>query len=139
VKIEDQLLREAHHAAPREACGLLIGRQSGHLLDVQEAWTMINEEDGLGAFAIDGLALLEAEDRAAASGREVLGLYHSHASGPLWPSPQDRRVARNWPGTLWLIIGATHNQGVAWSAWWSEGGRLDPVFPGGPVVSSAVP
>lgn len=134
-----QVLEESRRTAPRESCGLLVGHRSNRLLNVLEAWPMRNESSGDNAFAIDGIALLEAEDEAERKGLEVLGPYHSHPSGLLQPSDQDRRVARAWPGTLWVIVNAGVSRGPNWSAWWSQGGRLSGLKTRAAVLSSAVP
>ncbi len=95
--VRERLHAHAARCAPAECCGALVGRRHAPA-EVVEAVEAANLADGPAeAFVIDPAALLEAERRAAASGLEVLGCYHSHPRGPAWPSARDASGAsRAW-------------------------------------------
>jgi proteasome lid subunit RPN8/RPN11 len=80
------LLAEAHAAAPREACGLLLGE--GGRIDRALSATNVAAEP-LTRFEIDPLILLSAHKAARAGGPQVLGYFHSHPVGHPVPSATD--------------------------------------------------
>jgi proteasome lid subunit RPN8/RPN11 len=92
------------HAAgayPDECCGALIGRESG---PVAEAFELSNTTDleRRRRFLIGPEDYRAAEARAAASGGELLGFYHSHPDHPAVPSAFDLEHA--WPNMRYMIV-----------------------------------
>jgi len=85
----DAVLAHAAAAAPREACGLLIGDRDG----VRRAVPARNLARSPTRYEIapeDHFAAIRA---ARAAALEVIGAYHSHPGGPAEPSPTDRAAA----------------------------------------------
>jgi proteasome lid subunit RPN8/RPN11 len=93
------LLAEATRAAPREACGLLLGRSE---IAVAAPCANVHAEP-LRHFEIDPAALIAAHRAARAGGPEVLGYYHSHPNGRAEPSDTDRAMASG-DGRMWAIV-----------------------------------
>jgi cysteine synthase B len=86
---------------PDECCGALLGPGSG---DVAEAFALPNEHGGerRRRFLIGPDEYRLAEKRAAESGRELLGFYHSHPDHPAVPSAFDLEHA--WPNLSYIIV-----------------------------------
>lgn len=85
---------------PDEACGLLVGpstQRADELLVMQN----VHEPPRLRRYRIDPLAYAEAEDRADAAGKRIVGIFHSHPPAPAVPSQFDLDGAL--PG-LWYVI-----------------------------------
>lgn len=94
------VLEEAAKAAPRECCGLLLGRDGR----VEEARRAANvAEDPLHRFEIDPAALFAAHREARGGGPELLGYYHSHPAGHPLPSATDCDHASG-DGRAWAIV-----------------------------------
>lgn len=94
------LLEEAARAAPREACGLLLGRGA-----IEELRPTANvAADPLRHFEIDPAALIAVHRAARDGGLPVFGYYHSHPAGPPEPSATDRASASG-DGRVWAIVG----------------------------------
>ena len=80
------LVAYARAAAPRECCGLLLGRG----LTVTGLWPCRNVATGEHGFMVHpddqllGLQVAYETDEF-----DVIGMYHSHPRGPGWPSPAD--------------------------------------------------
>ncbi|MGB5779639.1 MAG: M67 family metallopeptidase [Allopontixanthobacter sediminis] len=92
---------EAAKAAPREACGILLG--NGHDIErISPAANVHSEPEA--RFEIDPRALIDAYRDARGGGPQVLGYYHSHPAGPPEPSSTDRAMAAA-DGSIWAIIG----------------------------------
>ncbi|WP_325064051.1 M67 family metallopeptidase [Halobacterium bonnevillei] len=53
-------------------------------------------------YELDAEATLAVFDEAAATGREVVGFYHSHPAGPARMSETDREQA-SWPGYVYVL------------------------------------
>lgn len=110
--------RAAAEAAPREACGLLFGRED----EISGCEVTDNvAENPERHFEIDPRALFAAIRAERAGGATLLGYWHSHPSGNPRPSATDIAMAAP-DGRLWLILA-----GDAVSVWRARAGGLDPV------------
>lgn len=109
ASLVDALVAEAVAAAPREACGLLVGR--GHV--VQRIVPARNVDQSPTRYTIDPADHFAALRAARRDGLAVIGAYHSHPAGPPVPSPADRAEAA--PDFLYLIVGLAPAPAVA--AW----------------------
>ncbi|WP_144186424.1 Mov34/MPN/PAD-1 family protein [Elioraea rosea] len=109
--VADALPRLAAAAAPREACGLLLGRRVGEALVLDGIAPSRNLAAAEDEFELDtALHLrLQRQTRAAA------GVWHSHVSGRALPSARDARGAWD-PALVWLITAAGET-----TAWMPEG------------------
>lgn len=97
----DALHAEAARAAPREACGLLLGRD-GRIDSIQPARNMHPTPET--HFEIDPQVLIDAHRDARSGGPDIIGYYHSHPVGSPMPSATDRASAAG-DGRIWAIIG----------------------------------
>ncbi len=95
------MLDAAHSAAPREACGLLLGTGS----HIESAAPTANvAPDPLRHFEIDPAALIAAHRAARdGSGPHVIGYFHSHPNGLARPSATDAASAAR-DGRIWVIV-----------------------------------
>ena len=94
------------HAAenPREeVCGLLGGR-GGRLLHAYRGRNIA--ADRRCRFFLDPHSQLAALRTMGARGEFLLGIYHSHVSGPAYPSAADREL-NAYPDTCWVIVSLT--------------------------------
>jgi proteasome lid subunit RPN8/RPN11 len=97
-----QILAEARDAAPRECCGLILGRRHDTAAVATSLTPARNLSDAADRFEIapeDHFAALRA---ARAAGQAVIGCYHSHPHGNARPSARDLAGAGE-EGFLWLI------------------------------------
>lgn len=85
---------------PNECCGALIGREG----KVSESFALPNttEEGPRRRFLVRPADYRVAEARAAETGRELLGFYHSHPDHPAEPSQYDLDHA--WPFFSYVIL-----------------------------------
>lgn len=94
------LRREAAAAAPREACGLLLGEGDRiHRATVAENVHPAPETH----FEIDPAALIAAHRAARAGGPQLLGYWHSHPNGLARPSATDAAQSSG-DGRIWAIV-----------------------------------
>ena len=108
--LEDELLCLAIAEHPREACGLLLGRNN-RIEEVRPCANVHPDPDR--HFEIDPQALIEAHRAARSGGPHVLGYFHSHPSGPPEPSATDR-ASGTGDGRVWAIVG----EGKV--SWWRD-------------------
>jgi proteasome lid subunit RPN8/RPN11 len=94
------MLAHAREEAPRECCGLLVGRETSIVRSVR-------------ARNLDGKAtryLIDPEDHFAAirsartEGLEIVGAYHSHPSSTPVPSETDIAEADSGSDFLYVIV-----------------------------------
>jgi desampylase len=106
--VVDAIAAAAYRAAPREACGLLLGR--GSRIDASSE-TVNVAPDPLRHFEIDPAALIAAHKAERAGGPQLIGYFHSHPSGLPEPSATDRAQAAR-DGRVWAI--ATPGGEIGW-------------------------
>lgn len=105
----DALVTAAVAAAPREACGLLVGRG----WKVHRVVPARNVDASPTRYTIDPADHFAALRDARRDGLAVLGAYHSHPAGPPVPSPAD--LAEAAPDFVYVIVGLAPMADVA--AW----------------------
>jgi proteasome lid subunit RPN8/RPN11 len=94
----DQLIEHARKKYPEEACGLLVGRGSADRFIPME-----NTLASTTAFEMDPAQLKSVFRDLRQSGEELIGIYHSHPSGPARPSKMDF-VRAYYPEAAQLIV-----------------------------------
>jgi cysteine synthase B len=106
--------RHGERAYPDECCGALIGGRAG---DAVEAYALSNTTDGerRRRFLVGPGEYREAEARAAATHRELVGFYHSHPDHPAVPSAFDLEHA--WPNLSYLIVSVRDGRAAEARSW----------------------
>ncbi|MEP3420564.1 MAG: M67 family metallopeptidase [Erythrobacter sp.] len=104
------MIAAAHEAHPNEACGILLGRLTGHAkCDSVTIAAFIPTKNVHQSpqthFEIDPQTLIDAHRNARHGGAQVIGCFHSHPKGVAKPSQTDLDLAAN-DGAIWAIFGA---------------------------------
>jgi proteasome lid subunit RPN8/RPN11 len=88
---------------PHESCGFLLGEADDWGYHVLDLYAADNSRDGDRErfYAIDRAAYAAAEREAAAAGRTILGVYHTHPDAP--PTPSDTDADFAFPGWVYWI------------------------------------
>ena len=94
------MLEHARQEAPRECCGLLIGRRGAISRNVRTR----NADTRPTRYLIDPADHFRAIHSARSEGAEVIGAYHSHPASAPWPSPTDISEANSGPEFLYVIV-----------------------------------
>ena len=85
-------------ALPDEGCGLLLGREDGHVVEVVVSPNVARSAK---VYEIDSRVTLQAYRRADDEGLAVLGVFHSHTHSEAYPSPTDIAQA---PDPQWHYV-----------------------------------
>src|SRR5688500_6254895 len=98
---------------PNECCGALIGRDG----IVSESYALPDtaSEGPRRRFLVRPDDYRAAEARAAETGRELLGFYHSHPDHPAEPSQYDLDHA--WPSFSYVIVSVMSGEDQALTSW----------------------
>ncbi|MFW6004160.1 MAG: Mov34/MPN/PAD-1 family protein [Halodesulfurarchaeum sp.] len=123
--VRNAIVKHARETAPKEACGLLGGREGDPPVVLESIRTPNVAADPTHRFEIDPAALLEGHESFDAAGHSLLGFYHSHPAGPPTPSETDRGGAA-WPNTTVLIVSLGGPEPEL-GAFWDTGDRFQPV------------
>jgi len=99
----DQIIAHAFAERPNECCGLLIGDAE----TVEAAVPARNVRRSPTKFQVEPADHFAAIRKARATGREVIGAYHSHPNGPSGPSETDR-MRLNDPTMVHVIVSLAH-------------------------------
>jgi proteasome lid subunit RPN8/RPN11 len=102
---------EAHK--PYEACGLLIGRLDGRTAIVEKALPITNSKRTRRSFELDPKEHYNAWNEAWKSGKDVVGVYHTHPLSFANPSPWDVETMSN-DTSVWLIAGTDGMRAYVW-------------------------
>jgi cysteine synthase B len=86
---------------PDECCGAMIGDESGVVIEALPLSNTTTDERRR-RFLIGPDAYRAAEKHASATGRTLIGFYHSHPNHPAVPSAFD--LAHAWPNLRYLIV-----------------------------------
>jgi proteasome lid subunit RPN8/RPN11 len=115
------IVAHAREEAPRECCGLLVGR--GSLVD--ECVRSPNLDPNPNRYEIDASLHVATNRRLRGTGRAVIGAYHSHPRGPASPSPSDVAEAY-YSDFIWMIVSLAGADAEV-NAFRLEGNRVIPL------------
>ena len=112
--VERAIRRHGESAYPDECCGALIGASPGV---VDEALPLDNSTTGerRRRFVVTADDFRRAEHHAAATGREIVGFYHSHPDHPAMPSQFDLDHA--WPNLSYPILSVRGGRADVLRSW----------------------
>jgi len=115
----NSIRRHGEETYPHECCGALLGNDGA----VIETLPLPNttDEGPRKRFRIAPAEYLAAERRARATGRELLGFYHSHPDAPARPSAYDLEHA--WPNFSYIIISVLGGKARDATSWRLRGDR----------------
>lgn len=119
--IRTELDALARAGYPDETCGLLLGQNDRNACRVlaQRPARNLNRERSRDRFELDPADYLAAEAAATASGRQLVGIWHSHPDHPARPSATDREMA--WPGWSYVILAVNAGKVVDLRSWRLDG------------------
>jgi len=91
-------------AYPEEGCGVLLGRESDGVRQVERVVTIDNvrKDSRHNRYLISPEQFLEVEKEGRAAGLDVIGFFHSHPDHPARPSQFDLDHA--WPWYSYVIV-----------------------------------
>jgi len=101
-----EMIAHAHKEAPRECCGLLIGKGD----EVDYSVRATNLEPRATRYLIDPEDHFAAIRAARAKGREVIGAYHSHPASAPVPSPTDIAEAHSGSDFVYVIVSPVNDE-----------------------------
>jgi proteasome lid subunit RPN8/RPN11 len=115
-----KMISYVHSHLPLEACGLLAGRDS----KVESVLEVTNQAQSEVRYVMDPIEQLNAFEWIDANGLELLGIFHSHPTGPETVSPTD--IAQAAYAVVYIILapvdGSWHARGF-----WMENGTYTEV------------
>lgn len=118
----DSLAAHTERESPREACGLIAGREGRVVEIIPIANSATQPETGYYMDEADlARALLGLEGR----GLSLLAFYHSHPKSDPLPSPADLRAAA-YPDVPYLIVRLRHST-LEITAWYLSAAGAEPV------------
>ncbi|MFW6376867.1 MAG: desampylase [archaeon] len=102
--VRDAIVEHARDGAPMEVCGVLAGHHDAEQSRAERAHRTSNVASSPRVtYEIDPELLFETIEEIESAGREVVGFYHSHPTGPPRPSPTDEARA-TWEGYSYVIV-----------------------------------
>ena len=113
LEVISAIRREGVASYPHECCGALLGRAGR----VDEAMPLGNSStaERRRRFLVGPQDYQLAESRAAATGRDLVGFYHSHPDHPAIPSAFDLEHA--WPHMSYVIVSVLGGRDAEVRSW----------------------
>lgn len=106
-----EMLEHVDRHAPLEACGLLAGKRDR----VEKVLLVQNHMESPVRFVMDPYEQLQAFEWIDSHGLDLLGIFHSHPSGPTTPSQTD--IAEAAYEVVHLIWSKEQNRWTARGFW----------------------
>lgn len=119
--IDDQARRDY----PHETCGFLLGEAKGESLQLRRVLPASNRhsENPRRFYEIDREAYRHAETKAAESGLQLLGVYHTHPDSPPTPSKTDADYAfPEWVYWITPVVNGVPGDPRIWFREWNPEG-----------------
>ena len=117
-----KMIAHAQLHAPLEACGLLAGHDS----KVEAVLEVTNQAQSAVRYVMDPIEQLNAFEWIESNGLELIGIFHSHPTGPETVSPSD--IAEAAYAVVYIILARTDNaRGWRARGFWIEDGNYDEV------------
>ncbi len=98
---------------PYEACGVITGTLEGSTVLAEKAVPITNAKRTTRSFELDPEEHYDAWNDALKSGKEIIGVYHTHPVSSAVPSLWDRETMQNDP-SVWLIAGGDGMRAYVW-------------------------
>jgi [CysO sulfur-carrier protein]-S-L-cysteine hydrolase len=114
----DQIVAHAREEAPNECCGI-VGARDGEAKQVYRAQSL---DPSPYRFEIEPHDQIRIWNEIEDNGYDA-AIYHSHVRTEPRPSPADINFAREWPGTVWIIVGLAEDPPEV-RAWHIEDGLV---------------
>jgi proteasome lid subunit RPN8/RPN11 len=110
-----KMIAHVHSHAPLEACGLL----AGHGSKVETVLEVANQAQSAVRYVMDPTEQLKAFEWIDSNNMELVGIFHSHPTGPETVSPTD--IAEAAYAVVYVILARADNE-HAWHArgFWIE-------------------
>jgi proteasome lid subunit RPN8/RPN11 len=115
---KEQLQKMIAHVdslAPLEACGLLAGKDS----KVELVLEVTNQAQSPTRYVMDPIEQLNAFERIESDGLDLIGIFHSHPTGPETVSPTD--IAEAAYAVVYVILACAAGSWRARGFWIEKG------------------
>lgn len=103
-EILEKIILHCKKESPYEACGILVGKDK----EVDKVYQITNIEKSSTSFFMDPKEQLKVMNKIETSGLKILGIYHSHTNGSIYPSERDIELAF-YPEVSYLIVSLKNN------------------------------
>jgi [CysO sulfur-carrier protein]-S-L-cysteine hydrolase len=114
-----ELITYVDRHVPLEACGLLAGKAAR----VEKMIGVLNQAQSPVRFVMDPYEQLHAFDWIESNGLDLVGIFHSHPTGPETVSPTD--IAEAAYAVVHLILSRSDNQWKARGFWIEDGAACE--------------
>lgn len=112
-----EICRHIEANLPNEACGLLAGKYGR----VAKIFTVLNQAQSPVRFVMDPYEQLRAFQEMESDTLDLLGIFHSHPTGPATASPTD--IAEAAYAVVHIIV-SPGAEGWQARGFWIEGGQV---------------
>jgi proteasome lid subunit RPN8/RPN11 len=120
--IYNMLLTEAEAGYPLEVCGLLAGSNGR----ISHIYPIYNKLQSPVAFEMEPLQQIQTMIMIEENGEEIMGMYHSHPTGPERPSATDIAQAY-YPDVIQFIVSLRQRTTPSVQAFLIADGQIQPV------------
>ncbi len=97
--LQKEMIDHVSKTFPEEGCGLLFGKDQ----QVENVFPVTNQLHSPVRFYMNPVELVNAFEFMDSSGLSLLGIFHSHPTGPQTPSETDIKEF-NYPGVASIIL-----------------------------------
>jgi len=95
----EHMVEHCRREHPNEACGILAGSDGR----IDKVYSLVNENPSPAFYRIDSKEQFRVFREMRETGRELIGIYHSHTGSPAFPSGTDVELAY-YPEAVYVIV-----------------------------------
>jgi proteasome lid subunit RPN8/RPN11 len=123
LKIRDEIISHASECLPLEACGILGGFNG----IVTTVYRITNTDASPDHFLMDPREQIAAFAELELASLEIAAFYHSHPSGPEYPSAEDIRLSF-YPDIPSFIVSLADPENPVIKAYLIKNGNFEPLW-----------
>jgi proteasome lid subunit RPN8/RPN11 len=109
---------------PHETCGVMVGSRDSSTTRVERIYEArnLNTERANDRYELNPDDFLKVDEEARKSGKEIVGIWHSHPDHPARPSETDREAA--WEGWSYVIVSVSRDGIKDFRSWRLNGSQF---------------
>ena len=125
AELRQKLVEVVEASYPFEACGLMVGRTSGHRVEVEDVFYArnLNVKRARDRYLLAPQDYLAVDRVARQRGLDIVGFWHSHPDRPAQPSAIDLEEA--WKEHSYLIVSTAAFGTNVFRSWRLRDGRFE--------------
>ena len=120
-RLYEEILAHCRQEYPKEACGILAGRQA----QVEQVYPMANIDESPISYQMNPKEQLQVQKAMRAKAQGMVAIYHSHTASDAYPSSVDVSLAL-YPEVSYVLVSLKDRAKPQMHSYTIQGGLISP-------------